>query len=72
MGKKVVFAIKYDGTSEAIQNHTMEARELATALMALDELFQQANTIINGPDSRVSVVVRGSFKAGSFEILGDR
>ncbi len=69
MGGRVVFSIKYDGTSKAIQNHSMEARELATALMALDDLFKRANEMINGPDSKVSVVVKGSFKVGSFEIL---
>ena len=68
MGKKMVFAIKYDGTSEAIKNHSMEARELATTLMAMDNLFRNANEIINGKEIKISVNVRGDFKAGSFEV----
>ncbi len=60
------FQIVYDG--EAVRNGDMDVRSLAPALLALGDLFQQANTIINENKAEVSVRVRAEFKPGSFQI----
>lgn len=58
--------ITYDGP--ALINHEMEVRQLAPALHAVGDLLDNANRVLNGPDSKVSVSVKGSFKTGSFGI----
>ena len=58
--------ITYDGP--ALSTHEMEVRQLAPALYAIGDLLDNANRVLNGPDSKVSVNVKGSFKTGSFGI----
>lgn len=58
--------ITYDGP--ALTTHEMEVRQLAPALYAIGGLLDNANRVLNGPDSKVSVSVKGSFKTGSFGI----
>ena len=58
--------IVYDGP--ALQTHEMEVRDLAPALLALGDLFEEANTTLNGKKAKVSVHVKGSFKTGCFGI----
>jgi hypothetical protein len=60
------FRITYDGP--ALSSGEMEIRELAPALYAIGDLFEQANRVLNGTEVKVSVNVRGSFKTGSFGI----
>lgn len=60
--------IAYDG--EALRSPgTMEVRDLAPALMAIADLFDEANKVIN-PDfeSAVQVRIHPGFKPGSFEV----
>lgn len=59
------FAVKYDG--DDLRNHLMPVRELAPALIALGEMFERANTILNGETAQVSLDIRAT-KEGSFEI----
>lgn len=61
-----IFGIKYDG--ESLANHTLDARELAGALVSVSDLFKAINSVVNGNKADVAVSVKGSFKAGSFEI----
>src|SRR5665213_544147 len=63
---EVRFQIVYDG--EAVRNGDMDVRTLAPALLALGELFQEANKILNENHAEVSVRVRAEFKPGSFRI----
>jgi hypothetical protein len=58
--------ITYDGP--ALTSHEMEVRQLAPALYAIGDLLENANRVLNGSDSKVSVSVKGSFKTGSFGI----
>lgn len=60
------FRITYDGP--ALTTHEMEVRQLAPALYAIGDLLENANRVLNGADSKVSVSVKGSFKTGSFGI----
>ena len=46
----------------------MDVRDLATALVAIADLFNAANREINGDLAELRVEVSASFKAGSFGI----
>lgn len=59
------FVVSYDG--EALRNHTMAIRDLAPALLALEQAFSRANSILNGERAALLLEVRAN-TAGSFEI----
>jgi hypothetical protein len=58
--------VAYDG--EALETGSMDVRELAPALLAIGDLCDRANLILNGSETKVSVNVRADFKRGSFEV----
>ncbi len=66
MPEKLKFSIAYEGS--AVENGTMDVRDLAPALLAVGELFDAANTAIRGQeDSRISVNVAAT-KSACFEV----
>jgi hypothetical protein len=61
--------ILYDG--DALKAGKMDVQELAPALLAMGDLFQQANRSLNGDKTQVSVQVRADFERGSFQVSLD-
>lgn len=64
-------SIKIAYCGEAVDNGTMDVRDLAPALLALGDLVDKANNIINNNNSKVKVLVKSDIKKGSFEITLD-
>lgn len=60
------FCIKYDGP--ALENHVMDVRELAPALLHLGKLIELANELLDPNAPKAQVSVHGSFKKGSFAV----
>ena len=57
--------VSYDG--DALSEHRMDAQELGTALIALGELFDRANLLLNGEGTSIELEVQAT-PEGSFEI----
>lgn len=60
------FQIVYDGP--ALENSTMDVRDLAPALLALGDTIEEANYALNQHKAKVAVKVKASFKTGCFGI----
>lgn len=63
---KYAFYIAYDGP--ALAHSQMDVRELAPALLALSDLFDEANKVLNDGRATIRLNVQGSFKSGCFGI----
>lgn len=59
------FTVYYDG--EALRGSRMDVRDLAPALLALGDMLEQANRVINGDKAVVHVTVK-AFQPGCFGI----
>lgn len=66
MAHRTVFEIAYEGP--AVDDGIMDVRELAPSLLALGNLAENSNRVIGDPDAQIKVVVKSSFKKGSFQI----
>lgn len=60
------FHVVYDGS--ALDEHLMDVRDLAPAMMAISDLLIHANQEINGDKLKIELKVKANFKAGSFGI----
>ena len=68
MSSQRVVQIAYDGPA---LSGAMDVRELAPSLLSMGKLIEDANRVLNGEDSKVSVLVKSDFRTGSFEIQFD-
>lgn len=60
------FIVSYEG--DAFSEHLMDVRELGTSLIALNELFNRTNLLLNGEGISVEISLRTT-QPGSFEIV---
>nr|WP_063573161.1 hypothetical protein [Luteibacter rhizovicinus] len=60
------FRVSYDGP--ALENHEMDPRELAPALLAMADLLEASARVLYGDKAKIHVNVKGSFKTGSFNV----
>lgn len=58
--------VAYDGP--VLTTGMMDVRELAPALLAIGDLCQDANKLLNGDQAQVAVHVKAEFETGSFHI----
>ena len=59
------FSIIYDG--ESLSDNTINARDVANSIIAIDDLFQRSNRLLNGDNASLTLDIRPP-RAGSFEI----
>ncbi|MEM6646066.1 MAG: hypothetical protein AAF730_07425 [Bacteroidota bacterium] len=64
-GSEVSFQVVYEGA--ALEAGTMSVRQLAPALLALSDLVDQANTVVNGTTAEVTLQFQATQK-GSLEV----
>ena len=62
---RAAITIAYDGP--ALRDHAMDVRDLAPAMLGLGQLFDAANTALNGDSARVRVQVKAT-EPGCFQI----
>lgn len=62
--RKTNFELVYDGGKPA--NHIIDADVLGRSLMAFSAMVKEANELLNGPNSEISIDVK-AYKGGSFE-----
>lgn len=67
--RRASLQLTYDGS--ALKSGIMDARDLAIALVSIQNLCEQANLILNGQQSTVNVRVKADFKKGSFGVSLD-
>lgn len=66
IASEATIRIAYDG--EALRSGTMDVRDLAPALLALSDLFDSANKVLNGNERTIQLRIRHDVKRGSFDI----
>jgi hypothetical protein len=66
IASEATIRIAYDG--DALENGTMDVRDLAPALIALADLFDEANKVLSGPDRAVHLRVHHHVRHGSFDV----
>ena len=66
MANSIELKISYDG--EALRKHKMDVRDLAPALLAIGELFEESNRVLNDDKTTLRVKVN-ALETGSFGIV---
>lgn len=60
------FQLIYDG--KALENHEINPRDLSFALIAINDLFENADRIANQGKTKAEIKVKASFETGCFKI----
>jgi hypothetical protein len=60
------YQLAYNGP--ALRSGAMDVNELASSLLAVGDLLQEANRQLNGDRAKVSVRVKSDFQRGSFDV----
>ena len=63
------FRLRYRGA--ALRDGAMDIRDLAPALLALGEIFEEANGLLNSDRAEVRVRINADFRSSSFEVQLD-
>ena len=58
MSQIATFKVSYEG--EALANHEMNVRDLAPALLAIGELLEDSNRILNGDKAKIAVNIKAT------------
>lgn len=66
MESSIQIKLKYDG--DALRSGVMDVRNLAPALLAITDLFEETNYTVNPENPKLVVRVRSDFERGSFVI----
>ncbi len=66
MSEKIQFKIAYDGP--LLQDHSIDVKEFAPALLALGQLFEESNRLLNDYRASINLHIK-AHEAGSFESL---
>jgi len=64
--RKTIFHIKYDG--QALANNEMNVKDLAPALLAVGELLEEANDLLNERKTKINVNIKAT-EEGSVDIV---
>ena len=62
---RATLTIAYDGP--ALRDHAMDVRDLAPAMLGLGQLFDAANSALNGDNAQIKVQVKAT-EPGCFQI----
>lgn len=60
------FVVSYDGP--ALENHTMNARDLARSVLAMSDAFHEAQRVLRSPAAPATLNIQ-AFNTGSFEVF---
>ena len=70
--KMATFQIQYEGP--ALASHEMNVKDLAPALLSIGELIEEANTILNGDQTKIAVNIKSTQPGSvivSFSVIQD-
>ena len=65
--KSSQFEVVFEGG--AVKDNTIDARDLATSLISLGDLIDEANTVVTRGRGKTALRVKSEFFPGSFEIV---
>lgn len=63
---KAFLTIAYSGP--VLDDGTMDVNDLAPALLAIGNIVDEANKVLNGNEAKIQVKVKSDFKSGSFDV----
>ena len=62
----MILQLIYDG--KALDNNEISPKDLSVAVLSLDLLLEEANSVLNDSRAKIQVKVKASFETGCFKI----